>query len=120
MYTIEVDNPRGLIVVEILGFWSVATVDGFMRELGAAIGSLGGRVGEHAIVLGFDEAEVAPAAVIDRFRHLIVHAPTRARRIAYHATSALKRLQVQRIAAERDGAMVFATRREAVAWALDK
>ena len=115
MYRIKADNVLRLVTVDVSGFWSLATIGAFDRELDAAVRAMGD-AGPHTVVLGFDDADIAPGPVVEALRQMIVGAPSRACRIGFHATSALKRIQVNRIAQARDRTMVFATRDEAVRW----
>ena len=116
MYRIDVDSARALVTVDVAGFWTVDTIGPFARDLGAAVRRLNA-TDRHALVVGFDEADIAPGPVIEALRHLVVAGPTRARRMALYTASALKRLQVKRIADAREMAMVFTTRQEAEDWA---
>ena len=119
MFIITADQERRLIKVEIRGFWQEEVVDRFARELDQAIRRHGFKTGNHALVLGFDAASIAPPAVVEKLRDLTRAAPTRARRVAFHAGSALKRMQIQRIASERSETRVFDNETAAIAWALD-
>ena len=116
MYRIEVEGGSRLVTVDVSGFWCLETISAFASDFDAAVRGMGG-VGSHMVVLGFDDADVASGPVIEELRRMIASAPTRARRIAFHASSALKRIQVGRIAQAREEARVFPTRDEAVAWA---
>lgn len=115
-YRVLVDRSRGLVVVELSGFFfSVDGLAGYLSERTSAIARLGRAPDGHVILYDLSACPPQSGEVLDFLRHSIEHAALRPRRLAIVAGSALGRLQFERLA---DGpqARCFDVRKEALAW----
>ncbi|KQM63719.1 hypothetical protein ASE75_11520 [Sphingomonas sp. Leaf17] len=118
MYAITTDHARHIVHVQISGFWSEDMLAPFSAELKAAVDSLRLAPGQHLVLIDVSDVAIQSQPVVAAFQKLIVHGPTRARRMALYTTQMLPRMQARRIAAVREDGSVFGSRAEAEAWLL--
>ncbi len=118
MYAITTDPARHIVHIQISGFWSEDMLGPFSAELKHAVDSLQVGPGRHLVLIDVSDVAIQSQTVVAAFQKLIVHGPTRARRMALYTTQMLPRMQARRIAAVREEGSVFGSRAEAEAWLL--
>ena len=115
MYSIESERGSNVVAIVVSGFWTLETVQAFAADLSQVLRARGSHE-QRVLVLGFEDAVVAPGPVIEALRQLAAAAAGQAGRMALYTSSALKRLQLRRIADVRLNSRVFATREDAMEW----
>ena len=116
-YTIEVDVPNKLLLLELIGFWSAATATAFGRDVHAATRRIGVRPHQHLTLADLSRFSLQPQVVVGICRGLIVDARLPSRRLAVVAGEGLARIQIKRILV-RERMEVFSDRRSAMTWLL--
>ena len=122
-HRIEVDRARKLLIVETRQILSPEDAAWIGEELRAAIRSFGDDVGQHVTLHDASGVPVVPPATIDLLRSTFDNPAVRelwARKVAFVVTTALARLQVQRIREIRPDIAVFDDRESALAWLLEE
>lgn len=118
MHTITTDLATGIIEVEASGFWTIAHVEDFLRDLdreGRRVLATGKR---HMLLCNFSRSAIQPQEVIAMLQRVAVTMPLKSRKVALYTEGKLARLQVKRIASVRDDMAVFDDRESALAWML--
>jgi len=118
MHSITTDLGSGIIEVEASGFWTIAHVEDFLRDLereGHRVLATGKR---HMLLCNFSKSAIQPQEVITMLQRVAVSMPLKSRRVALYTEGKLARLQVKRIASVREDMAVFDDRETALAWML--
>ncbi|WP_375382507.1 hypothetical protein [uncultured Sphingomonas sp.] len=116
-YTIEVDVPNRLLLLELVGFWSADTALAFGRDVHAATRRIGVRPHQHLTLADLSRFSLQPQVVVGICRALIVDARLPSRRLAVVAGEGLARIQIKRVLV-RDRMEVFSDRSSAMNWLL--
>ena len=117
--TITVVRERNTVLIRSEGMLDAAELIAFAREYRSSLKSLGEGVGRHAVLLDLTGSQVSPAATVEAFMAFLGDPrleAERARRVAMVASSALFRMQLERVAAVRPGIRVFSDQQAAVIW----
>jgi hypothetical protein len=91
------------------------------EEVRAAVRSLGDVVGQHVTLYDFSQVPVVPQATLEQLRETFRNEAIRhlwARKLAIVTTTALGRLQAQRVKEVRPDIELFDNREAALAWLL--
>jgi hypothetical protein len=118
MHTIATDLATGIIEVDASGFWTIAHVEDFLRDLereGRRVLATGKR---HMLLCNFSKSAIQPQEVIAMLQRVAVSMPLKSRKVALYTDGELARLQVKRIASVRDDMAVFDDRETTLAWML--
>ena len=117
-YTIEVDEPNKLLLLELIGFWSAETAAAFARDQQVAVRRVSARPHVHLTLADLSRFSLQPQVVVGICRTLIAEAQIPSRRLAVVAGEGLARIQIKRILV-RDRMQVFNDRAAANARLLD-
>ncbi|SFO20321.1 hypothetical protein [Sphingomonas sp. OK281] len=118
MHSITTDLGSGIIEVEASGFWTLAHVEDFLRDLEREARSVLATGKRHMLLCNFTRAAIQPQEVIAMLQRMALTMPLRSRKVALYTNGKLARLQVKRIASVRDDMAVFDDRASALAWML--
>lgn len=121
-HSIEVDLARKLIDLRIGGLVSPEDAAWIGEELRAAIRALGDDVGKHVTLYDGSGVPVVPQETVELIKHTLDNPEVRklwARKIAFVVTTALAKLQVQRLKEVRADIGVFEDREAAIAWLME-
>ena len=116
---IATDRQRGLLRLQLAGFWSPEDFNRFKRTYTQALADLGIAPGQHAILVDLREATLQTQALIGDVQAFMANFENKARRIALVAASALARMQTKRLAIRSD-IVLFATMEAAEDWLFDR
>jgi len=119
LHRVEVDPERKLIDVRLFGSISPEDAGWIGEEVRAAIRALGDGVGDHVTLYDASAVQVLPVATIALLQETFDNPAVRllwARKVAFVVTTALARMQVQRIRRVREDMGIFETRDAALAW----
>lgn len=119
MMDIATDRQRGLLRLQLAGFWSAEDFDKFKRTYTHALADLGMAPNQHVILVDLREATLQTQALIADVQAFMANFGNRARRIALVAASALARMQTKRLAIRTD-IVLFATMEAAEEWLFEK
>lgn len=120
-HAIRVDRESKLVELRMRGVVQPEAAAWIAEEFRAAIRSLGHDVGNHLSLYDFSEVPVVPVATVEQLRATFANPHVRhlwARKLAIVTTTALGRLQAQRIKEARPDIALFDTREAALAWLL--
>ena len=116
MFTVDTDEPAGLLHLKLAGFWTSDTVRGFIAALLPAVEQMQRRVGGYSILSDSTEFPVQSPEVSEQFTRIMAAGAGRSRgRTAIVVAGMLNKLQAQRIF-KGPHVGVFLTRDEALAW----
>jgi hypothetical protein len=118
MHSITTDLGSGIIEVEASGFWTIAHVEDFLRDLEREARRVLTTGKRHMSLCNFSKSAIQPQEVITMLQRVAVSMPLKSRRVALYTEGKLARLQVKRIASVRDDMAVFDDRETALAWML--
>ena len=118
MHSITTDLGSGIIEVEASGFWTIAHVEDFLRDLEREARRVLATGKRHMLLCNFLKSAIQPQEVITMLQRVAVSMPLKSRRVALYTEGKLARLQVKRIASVRDDMAVFDDRETALAWML--
>ena len=118
MHSITTDLGSGIIEVEASGFWTIAHVEDFLRDLEREAHRVLATGKRHMLLCNFSKSAIQPQEVITMLQRVAVSMPLKSRRVALYTEGKLARLQVKRIASVRDDMAVFDDRETALAWML--
>ena len=118
MHSITTDLGSGIIEVEASGFWTIAHVEDFLRDLEREARRMLATGKRHMLLCNFSKSAIQPQEVITMLQRVAVSMPLKSRRVALYTEGKLARLQVKRIASVRDDMAVFDDRETALAWML--
>ena len=119
-FSIDCDPSRRLVRVTLRGFWNAGTVDRYDRALHATGERMHAAGVRRTDLLALVDARALGAQsreLVDSYRERFDHPERRPRRLATLVSSALLRMQVQRIGMPNQ--RLFEDERAALAWLLD-
>lgn len=114
-FTIEIDSPRKLLRVCLSGFYSVEDVERYHAAVDEASIALGGPPSRQRMICDVTEMRIQAQDVVAAFQKVMGDPKYRARRVAFVVASSLARMQVQRVAGNRD-TQLFDNAGEALEW----
>lgn len=120
-HDVLVDRSRNLVELRIQGVIGPESAAWIAEEFRAAVISLGDAVGEHLSLYDFSDVPVVPVATVEHLRSTLTNPEVKklwARRLAIVTSTALGKLQAQRIREVRPDIGLFDTREEALDWLL--
>ncbi|MDF7777666.1 hypothetical protein P1X14_20595 [Sphingomonas sp. AOB5] len=120
-HEVKLDRSNLLVELKISGVVSPEDAAWMAEEFRAAIRSLGDQVGNHLSLYDFSAVPVVPLATVEQLRETLANPEVRrlwARKLAIVTTTALGRMQAQRVREVRPDIGLFDTRAEALAWLL--
>jgi hypothetical protein len=121
-HSIEVDLARKLIDLRIGGLISPEDAAWIGEELRAAIRALGDDVGQHVTLYDGSGVPVVPQETVELIKHTLDNPEVRklwARKIAFVVSTALAKLQAQRLREVRADIGIFEDRDAAIAWLME-
>jgi hypothetical protein len=121
-HSIEVDLERKLIDLRIGGLVSPEDAAWIGEELRAAIRALGDDVGQHVTLYDGSGVPVVPQETVELIKHTLDNPEVRklwARKIAFVVSTALAKLQAQRLREVRADIGIFEDRDAAIAWLME-
>ena len=118
MHNITTDLGSGIIEVEASGFWTLAHVEGFLRDLDREARRVLSTGKRHMLLCDFTRAAIQSQEVIATLQATALTMSLKSRKVALYTDGKLARLQVKRIASVRDDMAVFDDRESALAWLL--
>lgn len=121
-HSIQVDLARKLVDLRIGGLVSPEDAAWIGEELRAAIRALGDDVGKHVTLYDASGVHVVPQDTVELIKNTLDNPAVRqlwARKIAFVVSTALARLQVQRLKEVRADIGVFDDREAAIAWLME-
>jgi hypothetical protein len=121
-HSIEVDLTRKLIDLRIGGLISPEDAAWIGEELRAAIRALGDDVGQHVTLYDGSGVPVVPQETVELIKHTLDNPEVRklwARKIAFVVSTALAKLQAQRLREVRADIGIFEDRDAAIAWLME-
>jgi len=120
-HSVEVDPARSLVILTMSGVVPPEDAAWMAEEVRSAVRSLGDAVGQHVTLYDFTAVPVVPQATIEQLMATFRNEAIRhlwARKLAIVTTTALGRMQAQRIRKVRPDIELFADREAALAWLL--
>jgi hypothetical protein len=120
-HEVRIDRANRLVELRMSGVVGAEDASWIAEEFRAAIRSLGEDFGDHLSLYDFSAVPVVPQATLEQFRAMLINPEVRklwARKLAIVTTTALARMQAQRIREIRPDIGLFETRDEALAWLL--
>lgn len=115
-YTIEVQTDPPLLRVAMRGFWTMDTFNAYMRDCGAAMQQLVTRHGRFDTLGDCNDFPIQGPDVSAAFEHLKeMSAKTPQNRIAIVTSSALSRLQAERLVGNAHS-RIFGSQAAALEW----
>jgi hypothetical protein len=121
-HSVEVDPARKLVMLTMSGLVSPEDGAWIAEDFRAAIWTLGEDVGDHLSLYDFSGVPVVPAATLEQLREMLTNPEVRklwARKLAIVTSTALGRLQAQRVKDVRPDIGLFDTREDALEWLLN-
>ncbi|NYT41161.1 STAS/SEC14 domain-containing protein [Sphingomonas sp. R-74633] len=121
-HSIQVDRERKLVDLRIGGLIAPEDAAWIGEELRSAIRSLGDDVGKHVTLYDASGVHVVPQDTVELIKNTLDNPEVRklwARKIAFVVSTALARLQVQRLKEVRADIGVFDDREAAIAWLME-
>jgi len=120
-HEVRIDRANKLVELRMSGVVSPEDACWMAEEFRGAVRSLGDDVGDHLSLYDFSEVPVVPPATVEQMRAMLTNPEVRklwARKLAIVTTTALARMQAQRVREVRPDIGLFDTRDEALAWLL--
>lgn len=121
-HSIQVDLDRKLIDLRIGGLIGPEDAAWIGEELRAAIRALGPDVGKHVTLYDGSGVPVVPQETVELIKNTLDNPAVRAiwaRKIAFVVSTALARMQAQRLRAVRADIGIFDDRESAIAWLME-
>ena len=121
-HSVTVDPAKKLVILTMSGIISVEDAAWMGEEVRAAVRSLGEAVGQHVTLYDFSGVPVVPVATVEQLRETFRNEAIRhlwARKLAIVTTTALGRMQAQRVKEVRGDIALFGDRAAALAWLLE-
>jgi len=121
LHSVTIDRTRNLIEVRLKGFFSPEDAGWMGEEVREAIRTLGTAAGQHVTLYDVSKVKIASKPTIAMMIGVFGNPVFRdlwARRVAFYSTSALGRLQLQRVCDVREDVGIFEDRPAALAWLL--
>lgn len=120
-HSVEVDRARLLVDVRLGGLFSAEDAMWLGEEVRAAVRTFGDAVGQHVTLYDACAVQVMPLATMELFRETLGNPEVRklwARKVAFVTSTALARMQAQRIREARPDIGLFDDREAAIEWLL--
>ncbi len=120
-YEVSLDRDHMLVELKMRGVASPEEAAWMAEDFRAAIRSLGDNVGNHLSLYDFSDVPVVPVATVEQLRATLTNPEVRklwARKLAIVTSTALGRMQAQRVKEVRPDIGLFDTREAALAWLL--
>lgn len=120
-HEVRLDRANLLAELKITGVVSPEDAAWMAEEFRAAVRSFGDQVGNHLSLYDFSAVPVVPVATVEQLRETLSNPAVRklwARKLAIVTSTALGRMQAQRVREVRPDIQLFKTREEALAWLL--
>lgn len=121
-HSIQVDLDRKLVDLRIGGMVSPEDAAWIGEELRAAIRALGDDVGKHVTLYDGSGVPVVPQETVELIKSTLDNPAVRqlwARKIAFVVSTALAKLQAQRLREVRPDIGIFEDRDAAIAWLME-
>jgi|GEM_PF-800560 len=121
-HSIQVDLDRKLIDLRIGGLIGPEDAAWIGEELRAAIRALGPDVGKHVTLYDGSGVPVVPQETVELIKNTLDNPAVRAiwaRKIAFVVSTALARMQAQRLREVRADIGIFDDRESAIAWLME-
>jgi len=120
-HQVTLDRGRKLVELRMSGIVGPEAAAWIAEEFRAAIRGLGDDVGDHLSLYDFSDVPVVPVATVEQLRATLTNPEVRklwARKLAIVTSTALGRLQAQRVQEVRPDIGLFDTREAALEWLL--
>jgi hypothetical protein len=120
-HEVKLDRSRKLVELRMSGVVQPEEAAWIGEEFRAAIRELGDDIGDHLSLYDFSDVPVVPQATLEQLRATLTNPAVRAlwaRKLAIVTSTALGRLQAQRVREVRPDIGLFDTREQALAWLL--
>lgn len=120
-HEVKLDRERKLVELRMSGIVGPEEASWIGEEFRAAIRALGDDIGNHLSLYDFSDVPVVPQTTLEQLRATLSNPAVRqlwARKLAIVTTTALGRLQAQRVREVRPDIGLFDTRDDALAWLL--
>lgn len=121
-HSIAVDAARKLVDLRIRGLVTPEDAAWIGEELRAAIRALGPDIGKHVTLYDASGVHVVPQGTLELIKTTLDNPAVRAlwaRKIAFVVSTALARLQAQRLREVRADLGIFDDRESAIAWLME-
>lgn len=121
-HSIQVDLERKLVDLRIGGLISPEDAAWIGEELRAAIRALGPDVGKHVTLYDGSGVPVVPQETVELIKNTLDNPAVRAiwaRKVAFVVSTALARMQAQRLREVRADIGIFDDRESAIAWLME-
>lgn len=121
-HSIQVDLERKLVDLRIGGLISPEDAAWIGEELRAAIRALGPDVGKHVTLYDGSGVPVVPQETVELIKNTLDNPAVRAiwaRKVAFVVSTALARMQAQRLREVRADIGIFDDRELAIAWLME-
>ena len=121
-HSIQIDRARKLVDLKVSGLLNPEDAAWIGEELRAAIRGLGDDVGKHVTLYDGTGIPVVPQETVELIKHTLDNAAVRelwARKVAFVVSTALAKLQAQRLREVRPDIGVFEDREAAIAWLME-
>lgn len=120
-HSVTVDPAKKLVILTMTGVISPEDGAWMGEEVRSAVRSLGDDVGQHVTLYDFSGVPVVPQATLEQLRETFRNEAIKhlwARKLAIVTTTALGRMQAQRVKEVRGDLEIFGDRDAALAWLL--
>jgi len=114
-FSVHTQSDRGLLILELSGFFTVEEVAAFAAERDAALATLGMPPNRHVTLCDVSECKIQPQDIVETFRAMLIDPRVAAARLAIVTGSSLARMQVRRLV-DRPNLAFFPSRGEAERW----
>ena len=114
-YSIVADERRATLHVTMWGFFGMADVDSFTRDLRLALADLNTKPNDHRMLCDLRQMKIQAQDIVTAFGGIVGSADLRSRRLAIVAGKSLVRKQATRLI-DREGASYFDTIEAAQFW----
>jgi hypothetical protein len=121
-HSIQVDPVRKLVDLKVSGLLAPEDAAWIGEELRAAIRALGDDVGKHVTLYDGTGVHVVPQETVELLKQTLDNPAVRAlwaRKVAFVVSTALARLQAQRLREVRPDLGIFDDRERAIAWLME-
>jgi len=114
-FSVHTQADRGLLILELSGFFTVEEVAAFAAARDTALATLGTPPNRHVTLCDVSECKIQPQDIVETFRAMLIDPKVAAARLAIVTGSSLARMQVRRLV-DRPNLAFFTARREAERW----
>ena len=101
-YTFEIDRSRSLVRIAMSGLFTLADIDGFLRDREKAHAELGCAPNRHLTLNDLRGMKIQHQEVVTAFRDMLAAPEQRSRRLAFVAGPTLAKSQLMRALSGRD------------------